>query len=123
MMTFLHIVDPAFDRPDTAQIATRYPARPLFIGWKSALPAHPVFVGHVTAETARDALASIFRFGRHGADSSLSAWGPTEESGDDASSRLAPVFDGSEDWANQIHAGRRFLRHGTVDPAGGSDAR
>jgi len=114
-----HDEEPSLDHLEDA---LRHPARPLFLGRKSALPAAPIFVMRVTAGTARDALASIARIGRRGDEGSLSAWWPAEEGGEDASSRLVPVFD-DRDWANQIHAGRRFLRHGTVDPRGGPDAR
>lgn len=107
---------------DQVAVALRRPARPLFIGRKSALPAVPILVGRVGAETTCGALAAVARIGPRGDDGALSAWWPAEEGGDEASTRLVPVFD-DRDWSNQIHAGRRFLRHGTVNPAGGSDAR
>ena len=121
--TLVVALRPPDEEPTLEQIgeALRRPARPLFLGRKSALPAAPILVGRVGAETARGALAAVARIGPRGDDGALSAWWPAEEGGDDASTRLVPMFD-DRDWANQIHAGRRFLRHGTVDPAGGSDA-
>jgi len=113
------------DEPPTlyelAQALER-PARPLFLGRKCALPAAPILFGRVAADSVRDALAAVRRIGKRGDEGPLSAWWPAEEGGEDATTRLVPVFD-HRDWANQIHAGRRFLRHGTVKPLGGSDAR
>ncbi len=106
---------------DTLADALRHPARPLFLGRKSALPAAPIYTGRVSAASVRAALTAVSRIGTRGDRGPLSAWWPAEEGGDDSTSRLMPVFDG-RDWANQSHAGRRFLRRGQVDPAGGSDA-
>lgn len=114
---------PPDEEPTIDQVANalRRPARPLFLGRKSALPAAPILVGRITAQSTRGALAAVARIGPRGDEGALSAWWPAGEDDDEASTRLVPVFDDRE-WANQIHAGRRFLRHGTVDPPGGSNA-
>lgn len=102
--------------------AIHRPARPLFLGRKCAIPAAPILAGRIDAETVAAALEAVVRIGPRGDEGALAAWWPAEEGGDDASSRLLPVFD-DRDWSNQVHAGRRFLRHGTVDPEGGAHAR
>lgn len=122
--TLVVALRPPDEEPTLDQVADALcrPARPLFLGRKSALPAAPILAGRVVAETARAALAAVARIGPRGDGGALSAWWPAEEGGDDAASRLVPIFD-DRDWSNQIHAGRRFLRHGTVDPAGGPHGR
>lgn len=117
---------PADEEPGLDRLgeALRRPARPLFIGRKCALPAAPILQGRITAGSVREALGVVPRLERRRAAGAarLHAWWPAEsqDAGDDGPTRLVPVFD-DRDWANQVHAGRRFLRHGTVDPPGGDD--
>lgn len=99
---------------DDVEAALRSPARTLFIGRKAALPSTSIFAGRVTAPDVRSALAAIPRLAGRTDAGPLSAWWPADDLRDEPSSRVVPVFD-DRDWANQIHTGRRFVRHGIID--------
>ena len=100
--------------------ALQMPARPLFLGRKACLPASPIFLGRSQAEGLRLLLEATPRITRRGDTGNLSAWWPAEEGGDETTSQLVPVHD-DRDWANQIHAGRRLLWQGLVDPTEPAD--
>ncbi len=100
---------------DDIERALREPARPLFLGRKCCLPAGPLLLSRTRASGVRVALKDLPRIGLRGDEGALSAWWATETPGDEADTRLIPVTDDRE-WRNQIHVGRRFLRHGTVSP-------
>ncbi|MBI4701172.1 MAG: type I-E CRISPR-associated protein Cas5/CasD [Deltaproteobacteria bacterium] len=115
------LLDPAEKEPGVQQLAgaIEWPARPLFIGRKCCLPATRILLGVVRAPSLICALARCARpDARRKPDSGrLSAWW---FDGDDASasaggSRVIPVTD-ERDWHNQIHVGRRLMRHGQIDP-------
>ncbi len=115
--------DPSYEPTlDQIEAALRRPARPLFLGRKSALPAAPILVGRFAASSAREALERIPRIGERGDSGLLAAWWPAEEGGDDNTTRVVPVHD-ERDWSKQMHTGRRFLRHGLIDAPTGSHGR
>lgn len=107
-----------FDAPDASptldDVATalQHPVRPLFIGRKPCLPATPLVAGRVSADTWAGVLraAPLPDWADDRAD--FRAWWPGAT--DDPQAR--PTTD-RRDWANQIHVGERWVRHGTVVPA------
>ena len=125
--TVVVALEPADEEPTLERIAEalRRPARPLFLGRKCCLPARPLLEGQLEAESLFEAIRQVPRDRRADAGP-LPAWwpaaegqhedGPTFGKGD----RLIPTYD-QRDWANQVHAGRRLLRHGTVVPTEAHD--
>jgi len=96
--------------------ALREPARPLFIGRKTCLPATPILVGVVEAPSLLAALATIPRLPRGSSGWLPAAWSDGEDtSGSVGESRVFPVTD-ERDWRSRVHAGRRLMREGHVDP-------
>lgn len=98
---------------DDLEAALRQPARPLFLGRKTCLPAEPLLRGRIAADSAVAALGRWPR-DRRADPGPLNALWPKDETGP-APNRLEPVHD-ERDWQNQIHAGRRLVRLGLVDP-------
>ena len=100
--------------------ALRHPSRPLFIGRKCCPPARPLLEGRIDAEGPFEAIRRVPRDPRAD-EGPLPAWWPDRRSAGrpgpvhSEGSRLVPTFD-QRDWANQVHTGRRMLRHGTVMP-------
>lgn len=94
--------------------ALRNPERPLFIGRKCCLPASPILLGAIEATSLLDAIrqAPGLESTRAAAGGKVPAWWPADEASP-PDSRLVPVTD-ERDWCNQIHGGRRFLRHGRI---------
>ncbi len=94
--------------------ALRAPERPLFLGRKSCVPSTLLVMEIVNSEnvlTALKAASGAWR-ARSGPADVVSAWWPAAIE-DDAESRIIEVTD-SRDWVNQIHAGRRLVRHGQI---------
>jgi CRISPR system Cascade subunit CasD len=123
--TIVLTLTPASEPPDLESLerALREPERPLFIGRKCCLPAGPLLVGRLQAPTLREGLelAAPLPPERRGEDGLLvEAWWPAEESGGQ-DSRALDVTD-ERDWHNQIHTGRRTLRHGRLRAPEGSHA-
>lgn len=124
----LHL-EPADDKPtlDDLREALRRPARPLFIGRKTCLPSRPL-VGHgdwpdlLRASSVVAALEQVPLWACESDDECL-AWWPDGTAGAPAAARRFPITD-ERDWRNQIHAGRRFLCEGRLNPptVEGSDA-
>ena len=120
--TVVLMLDPADEDPTLDQVAEalRRPARPLFLGRKCCLPARPLLDGQIEAESLVEALRLVPRDQRADAGP-LPAWWPHVDGpqGDgtahNGEGRLMPTHD-QRDWANQVHAGRRLLRHGTIVP-------
>ncbi len=103
------------------------PARPLFLGRKTCLPAAPLMLRRVTVPSLLTALetepwlrATGSTTPAEGAPQSVSAWWPRHE-GAPASSREVAVTD-ERDWLNQIHTGRRVVRHGVIAIPVGKDS-
>lgn len=98
------------------EVALREPARPLFLGRKCCLPASPILLGTIDAPSLVAALAMTPRSERTD-DGPLPAtwWDGDDASEADGPSHLVPVTD-ERDWRNQIHAGRRLMREGRVNP-------
>ena len=125
--TVVLALEPVDEEPTLEQVAEalRRPARPLFLGRKCCLPARPLLEGLMEADSLFEAIREVPRDRRADAGP-LPAWWPAAERPQHAGSafgreeRLVPTFD-QRDWANQIHAGRRLLRHGTVVPAEAHD--
>jgi len=101
---------------DDIAAALRQPARPLFVGRKTCLPAGPILLGVVEAPSLLAALATIPRL-RRGDPGLLRAawWEGDDTSGSVGESRVFPVTD-ERDWRSRVHAGRRLMREGHVDP-------
>jgi CRISPR system Cascade subunit CasD len=104
-------------RIDDVADALRRPARPLFIGRKCCLPAAPLLVDVVDGPSLVAVLASTPRLARSDPGRLPACWWD----GDDSSSavgemRVTAVTD-ERDWRNRVHAGRRLMREGFVDPA------
>lgn len=110
-------LDPADESPDLDALeeAIQAPARPLFLGRKTCLPAAPILLGRVEASGVRNALCTLSRIGDRGDFGPLGLWSPTGGGREEEGSRLIPVTD-ERDWTNQIHVGRRFLRHEIINP-------
>lgn len=98
------------------EAALSEPARPLFIGRKSCLPAAPLLLGKAATQNFQEALrvAPALPSARARSTGPLAAWWPDDPS-EPASDMVIPVVD-ERDWANQIHVGRRLIRHGGVNP-------
>lgn len=106
-------LSPADEDPDIASLASAlaHPARPLFLGRKCCLPAAPILLDVTQAPTLLDALKMAPALSEARSRGSLEAWWPEDEEGDQG--RLIATVD-ERDWRNQIHAGRRMLRHGLL---------
>jgi CRISPR system Cascade subunit CasD len=93
--------------------ALKSPARPLFLGRKCCLPARPVLL-RTASGTLLSALARVPDAGRA---SQLPlhwpAWWFEGEPAAPARSVAVPVTD-ERDWRNQVHVGRRTMRHGLL---------
>lgn len=116
LYTLAITLDPANEVPtlhDMA-VALRRPARPLFLGRKCCLPAAPLLLGRATAPDLRTALAEAPLPSGCDGGPHLASW---PDDGADVG-RLLRLSDG-RDWANQIHAGERRLREGTLPQGGG----
>jgi CRISPR system Cascade subunit CasD len=98
---------------DEVEHALREPARPLFIGRKSCLPAAPFLIGRVQAVSLLSALKELPSLLERGSDGEMAAWWPADEDAGEAGARQIYVTD-DRDWANQIHAGRRWMHEGTI---------
>lgn len=110
-------LEPPHERPTIADIASALtePARPLFLGRKACLPATPLLLGVVAAPSLREALRSYPPLPPARADAGAeAAWWPSEEGGEGTD--LVVVDE--RDWANQIHVGRRVVRHGRLRVTG-----
>lgn len=126
-------LDPPETPPTVDDLATALarPERPLFIGRKPCLPSGPLLVSSapVEAEGVLAALNTLPRMPRRRLESSVpasvSAWWPEDEplppGVDPGRSRQVPIYD-RRDWVNQIHAGRRMIREGLIDPPPPEDA-
>ncbi len=113
-------LDPADLEPTLESVgrALDRPARPLFIGRKTCLPATRLVLNFVEATSLTEALATCPSIGtRSDSDVEFTAWWPAGED-DEPEGIEMPVHD-QRDWANQIHAGRRFIRTGQLEYAGG----
>lgn len=101
---------PVEETPTISEVADalREPERPLFLGRKACAPAAPILLNLVEAETLLAALRSAKNIGARGEGPKLLAWWPADEPGPEGV--IVPITD-RRDWPNQIHVGRRFLRH------------
>lgn len=95
------------------EAALREPARPLFIGRKCCIPSAPVFLERVPAATLLDALRRVPGVPGRTVTGALAAWWPEDEETDSSGARLIAITD-DRDWANQLHAGRRWMYEGTL---------
>ncbi len=104
-------LDPPDEAPplDDLAGALRHPVRPLFIGRKPCLPAAPLYAGRAVARDLVEALRHAPLPARADARSRYPAWWPSTP--DDE--RARPATD-RRDWANQIHAGERWIAHGEI---------
>lgn len=101
---------------DDLEVALREPARPLFIGRKCCLPASPILRRSIDARSLVGALATVGRPARADDGWLPAMWSDGEDAtGAVGDSFVVPVTD-ERDWRNQIHAGRRLLRYGHVNP-------
>jgi len=99
---------------DEIAAALHEPARPLFIGRKTCLPSVPLLIGRRDAATLLAALREVEPSPRTAGNRRLTAWWPADEDTGLPNSRLVPITD-DRDWANQIHAGRRWIHEGEID--------
>jgi CRISPR system Cascade subunit CasD len=106
-------LEPSDEEPtlDALADALDRPSRPLFIGRKCCPPASRIGAGIVDADSLREALLGFSRDGR----TAVEMWLPTHDGTVDGSTSW--VADG-RDWANQIHSGRRLIRHEHLRPGG-----
>jgi CRISPR system Cascade subunit CasD len=119
-------VEPEEEPPtldDLAQ-ALKNPARPLFIGRKCCLPSTPLFLGLTEASSALDALRILPRVERGSSrrPALLSAWWDAEAGSEGVAGARRIAATDERDWANQVHTGRRFIYHGSIDPPAGGHA-
>lgn len=121
---FLVAVELADGTPTLENIshALDWPARPLFLGRKTCLPSVPVrwkqveATGLLAALTREPLLTTQGWPGLNGSrdgSTKLRAWWPDGEAGA-PDSVVFPVTD-ERDWRNQIHGGRRLVRHGLIN--------
>jgi CRISPR system Cascade subunit CasD len=116
------LVGPPDARPtlDDIETALQMPERPLFLGRKPCIPSVPLVLARRRGPSLRAVLEAEPRIGaredgaREDRDGGLLARFPDEDASDEISRRIAIVDD--RDWTNQVHAGRRFVREGPVDP-------
>jgi CRISPR system Cascade subunit CasD len=109
-------LEPADEAPgiDECVAALRQPARPLFLGRKPCLPSRPVLLATDEAPSLRESLARWPRHHRADAGPLAACWGD-DGSPKAADERTLPIVD-ERDWHAQLHAGRRLLRLGRVNP-------
>jgi len=128
-------LDPPGGDPSLADVseALLRPERPLFIGRKTCLPAEPLLLQETEASSLLEALrfAPLHKRAKS-ANGTYEAWWPASPDDDGIPEPLKdhvsvnlrqPVTD-RRDWVNQIHAGQRWITHGTLtlDPASSSVA-
>lgn len=103
---------------DELEAALREPSRPLFLGRKPCLPAAPLLVGKVEAVSVLAALAEapLFSTDRKLAENvdSYRAWWPDGIEDESVIESTILSLSDERDWINQIHAGRRYVRHGRI---------
>jgi CRISPR system Cascade subunit CasD len=104
---------------DGLEAALERPERPLFIGRKSCLPSVRLLVGRVGAENVLEALRSWPALDPSREPEPLEAWWPGDIRISGEGETLA-VTD-QRDWANQVHTGQRYLRHGRISVRGSRD--
>jgi CRISPR system Cascade subunit CasD len=117
-------LEPETEQPTLAALADALeaPARPLFIGRKCCLPAAPLLVGLRVAPSVLQALLDLPRLPRRRTGlqdgEPLAAWWPEGDAEGEAVEgvRTIPVTD-TRDWGNQVHCGRRLIRHGLLTVA------
>lgn len=94
------------------------PSRPLFIGRKCCLPSVPILLGRTQATSILDALRIAPALSNERAEpdyaDTLPAWWTAEEAGEGAADGVLLSVVDERDWHNQIHSGRRLLRHGRI---------
>jgi CRISPR system Cascade subunit CasD len=115
VITVALTLNPSGDDPSLAAIesALREPARPLYLGRKPCIPSLPVLLDAVEASSLIEALERAPLSPRAVKDVSMRAWWPAGD-GERPGSRLIPITD-ERDWANQIHAGRRWIYEGVIN--------
>jgi CRISPR system Cascade subunit CasD len=102
---------------DDLAAALREPMRPLFIGRKCCLPALPILIGVIDTPSLIAALAATPRSARADDGPLLATWWDGDDAtGSEGASYTVSVTD-ERDWRNQIHAGRRLMCEGRVNPA------
>ncbi len=102
---------------DDLQSALHRPARTLFLGRKSCLPSRPLLAGRREGPCLRDILSMEPPPGE-GEDLAPpwpAQWPADEGPVPSGRCRLVEVFD-LRDWANQIHAGSRWVWQGLLEP-------
>ncbi len=110
-------LDPPDSAPtlDALAVALDAPERPLFLGRKPCIPATRLLLGRVSAPSLRGALRRRYAPVDPARDAdpiSAIGWWPAEEGNEGGA--LVAVTD-ERDWTNQIHGGRRLVRHGPID--------
>jgi CRISPR system Cascade subunit CasD len=115
VITVALTLDPPSDDPSLAALesALREPARPLYIGRKPCIPSVPVLLGTVQAYSLLEALEHAPLSPRVIRGMPTRAWWPAGD-GERPGSRLIQITD-ERDWANQIHAGRRWIYEGVIN--------
>jgi len=120
-------LDPPGDKPSLADVseALVHPERPLFIGRKTCLPAERILLDRVEAETLLEALRLAPLHARaRSSTGAFAAWWPSspDDHGiptslqDHVSVNLRQPVTDRRDWANQIHAGQRWITRGDLTP-------
>lgn len=106
---------PGSPKPDLDEVkrALERPERPLFLGRKTCLPSTRLMAGRMEAETVLDALRRWPAQAGDAEGRTREAWWPADL-GDQREARTLTVAD-QRDWANQVHAGQRELRHGQIE--------
>lgn len=109
-------VDPPLESPTINEIeqALKYPARPLFLGRKPCLPSSPIFRQQIEADNLVEGLRQAELANRANKRQKYRSWWPMDSHHAHLEANLKhPISDG-RDWANQIHAGQRWIAEGEL---------
>lgn len=90
--------------------ALKQPSRPLFIGRKNCLPASPIVQGCIQAASLQDALLATPLHPRASRDPETGAGRAGTQLPATSQDPTATPINDQRDWANQIHAGQRWVR-------------
>lgn len=111
IVTVVLRLDPPHENPtlDDVVRALDFPARPLFLGRKPAIPSERLLTGRFHAAAIPEALKSAPTRVTPKPTGVLACW-PQSEGVPDSPERanLVPLYD-RRDWTNQIHVGRRLV--------------
>lgn len=114
-------LEPADEDPTVEQLAVAVdaPARPLFLGRKACIPATRLFAGLVDVSDLEEALLTAPPRAGQDAGAEVDVWVAARSGTLDGHTSWT---SDERDWRNQVHTGRRLIRHERHSLRGSNDA-